>query len=105
LTHPPSSLRKKQIADDLRELARASPRDLNPRLSRQAVIDLADMEARSHGYDPAEYQRSEPQYDPTDEKWSLLYEQKPGDGMVDVGKHFSVAIDDKTKNISVVPER
>jgi hypothetical protein len=102
LTHPPSNLHRERMADASR-LFRANP--ANPRLTRQEVIDLADAEARSHGYDPAEYQRPEPQYDPSDETWSLLYQQRPGDGMVDVGKHFSVAVDDKTKNISVVPER
>jgi hypothetical protein len=108
LTHPPSSLRTEQVPDAslLFLTGKGAPsRGAHPRLSKQEVIDLADAEARTHGYDPREYQRSEPQYDAADETWSLLYEQKVGDGMVDVGKHFSVAVDDKTKNISVVPER
>jgi hypothetical protein len=68
------------------------------------VIEIADETARSRGYDPAEYQRSEPQYDPVDNTWSLVYEQQ-SDAMVDIGKHFSVAVDDKTRNTAIVPSR
>ena len=72
------------------------------RLTKEAVVDLADAVARSRGYDLAEYQSPEPQYDPVDGTWSLLYDQKLVDGTTAIGKHFSVAVDDKTKRTVLV---
>ena len=68
----------------------------------QCVVDLADAAARSRGYDLSEYQRPEPQYDPADGAWSLLYDRKPVDGTTEIGKHFNVAVDDKTKRTVLV---
>jgi hypothetical protein len=71
-------------------------------LTKEEVVDLADAAARSRGYDPADYQRLEPEYDPSDQAWSLLYEEKPSekDG---TGKHLSIAVGDKTKQTALVP--
>ena len=70
------------------------------RLTKEEVVDLADAAARSRGYDPTGYQRPEPQYDPSDQAWSLLYDENPADGTV--GKHLSVAVGDKTRRTAVV---
>jgi len=96
----------------MRPVSDGSPGDANPeaaasptataRLTKEEVVDLADAEASSVGYDLAEYQRPEPQYDPADQVWSLLYDQKPVDGTAEIGKHFSVAVDDKTKRTVLV---
>ena len=85
-----------------------SPAGVNPappanaHLTKEEVVDLADTVARSRGYDPSEYQRAEPQYDPADGAWSLLYGQKRVDGTTEAGKHFSVAVEDKTKRTVLV---
>ena len=70
----------------------------NARLTKEEVVDLADAEARSRGYDLAEYQRMDPQYYPADEIWTLGY-----NGTMEMGKHFSVTIDDRTKGRVFVP--
>ena len=70
----------------------------NARLTKEEVVDLADAEARSRGYDLAEYQRMDPQYYPSDEIWTLSY-----NGTRQTEKHFNVTIDDKTKGRVFVP--
>ena len=108
LVGPPSSLRTNPGTDaspaGAKQEAAPSP-GVNARLTRQEVIDLADAEARRHGYDPADYQRPEPQYNAADNTWSLFYDQKPFDEMVEMGKHFSVMVDDKTKSTVFVAGR
>jgi len=89
LVAPPSALRTNSVAD-------ASP-GANARLTKEEVVDLADAEARSRGYDLTEYQRLDPQYNPADEIWSLGYDQRLVDGTAETGRHFSVTVDDKTK--------
>jgi hypothetical protein len=71
-------------------------------LTRGEVIDLADAAARSRGYDPSEYQIPKPQYDPSDQAWSLLYE-KAADETGKSEKFFSIAVGDQTKRIALVP--
>ena len=78
----------------------------NPaRLTQEEVIRLADSEARRRGYDLNEYQRSGAQFDPADNTWSLLYEQKAGSNMAGSPKRFTMAIDEKTGRTAVVPGR
>ena len=71
------------------------------RLSQEQVVDLADAAARSRGYDPTEYQRQELQYDPSDQAWSLVYDERSPDGG-ESGKHLSVAVGDRTKRTALV---
>lgn len=101
LVEPPSSLRAGPTGNsssvEAKTEAASSPAG-SARLTKEEVVDLADAEARSRGYNLAEYQRLEPQYNAADETWSLLYDEKPdANGMSETGKHFSVTIDDKTK--------
>jgi len=99
LVWPPRSLRMRSVG------TKSAPPFANARLTKEEVVDLADTAARSRGYDLAEYQRPEPQYDPADQAWSLLYDQKPVDGTAEIGKHFSVAVSDKTKRTVLVAGR
>ena len=103
---PPSSLRKGSIdhASSVgpKTEAAALP-EINPRLTKSEVIDLAGAEARRRGYNPAEYQRAEPQYNAADETWSLSYDQQAVAGAEEAGKNFSVTVDDKTKGTVFVP--
>lgn len=73
-----------------------------PRLSTAEVIGLADAEARKQGYDLGGYQCSKVDYTVADDAWSVMYDQKPTDGMADAGKHFIVSVEDKTKKTSIV---
>jgi len=103
---PPSSLRKGSIdrASSMVPKAEAAPLPAtNPRLTQSEVIDLAGAEARRRGYNPAEYQRAEPQYNAADETWSLSYDQQAVAGAQEAGKNFSVTVDDKTKGTVFVP--
>jgi hypothetical protein len=104
LVWPPRHLRNRPVSTG--SVAGANPEAAsaaaNARLTKEEVVDLADAVARSRGYDLAEYQRPEPQYDPADQTWSLSYEQKPVDGTAEIGKHFSVAVRDKTKGTALV---
>jgi hypothetical protein len=109
LVGPPSSLERGPIVDapsaGAKTVAASSP-GAKARLKREEVIDLADAEARTRGYDLTEYQRPEPQYKPADETWSLFYDQMPdANGMYEIGKHFRVTVDDKTKKASIIPGR
>jgi hypothetical protein len=106
LVGPPSSLRKGPIdhASSVGPKTEAAPLpETNPRLTNEEVVDLADAEARRRGYDLAEYQRAEPQYNAADETWSLSYDQHAVAGEEEAGKNFSVAVDDKTKGTVFVP--
>jgi hypothetical protein len=101
LAGPPSSLHTKPVSEG--PPATANPETApssytNARLTKDKVVDLADAEARSRGYDLSDYQRMDPQYYPADEIWSLGY-----NGTTEIGKHFSVTIDDKTKGTVFVP--
>ena len=72
----------------------------NARLTKAEVVDLADAVARARGYDLTEYQRPKAQYDPADQIWLLSYDQNRA-----VRKHFIVAVDDRSKRITVIESR
>jgi hypothetical protein len=104
LVWPPRSLRMRAVSNG--SLAGPKPQAASPaakaRLTKEEVVDFADAAARARGYDLAEYQRPEPQYDPADQIWSLMYDQKPVDGTGEIGKHFNVAVGDKTKRTALL---
>jgi hypothetical protein len=95
LVGPPSTLHT--------NLATNASSSGSARLTKEEVADLADAEARSRGYHPAEYQRLDPQYNSADEVWSISYDRISADEMAETAKHFSVTIDDKTKGTVFVP--
>jgi len=75
-------------------------------LTQAEVIDLADAEARTQGYDLGEYQRPQARYTAAGDTWSIVYDQKRNaNGMGEVGKHFSVSVEDNTKKISIAAEK
>ena len=87
---------------DMRFLSKGQRPGAKASLTRGEVIDLADATARSRGYDPTEYQLPRPQYDPSDQAWSLSYEGKAADGTGEIGKYFNIAVGDKTKRAALV---
>jgi hypothetical protein len=68
-------------------------------------MGLADEEARTQGYDLSGYQCSKVNYTVTDNTWSVWYDQKTVEGVTETGKHFSVMVEDKTKQASIAPEK
>jgi hypothetical protein len=103
LAAPPSLRSGDDQANENDETSAA--RATSAQLSEQQVINLADSEARKHGYDPAQFRRSQPQFDPVDGTWSLTYEPAPADQSSTPQKHFSVAIHDQTKRSAIVTGR
>ena len=105
LTGPPPILRADSM--ELGPQAGSHPGERSssstvPLLSKQQAIGLADAQARRRGYDLSKYRRSDPQFDGTDNSWSLFYEKEHGDQAAPSAKHFTVAIDDKTKRTAIV---
>ena len=78
---------------------------IDARLSTAEVVRLADAEARRDGYDLREYQRPQVHFTPADDTWYAFYDQVYIRGMGEVGKHFSVTVEDKSKNASLNPGR
>jgi hypothetical protein len=107
-TPPTSKKSEAEIEDSLQSLVgpplsllvipeTAGSPEASPRLTKEEVINIANAKAHAHGYNRADYQRAEPQYNASYKIWSVSYEQRAADGMEEAGKHFSVIVDDKTK--------
>ena len=105
LVAPPSGLNRSPDGDilpgDITQETAALP-SADARLTKEEIVDLADKEARTRGYNPAEYERAEPQFNSADAIWSVSYDQ-PAIGMAETSKRFSITIDDKTKGTIFVP--
>ena len=61
-------------------------------------MDIADIEARTKGYDLGEYQLPRAEYNAADDTWSVSYIGREGDKNV---KHLHVTIQDKTGKAEV----
>jgi hypothetical protein len=83
----------------------ASSPPLGARLTTAEVVELADAEARTQGYDLGEYQRPQARYAAAADTWSVIYDQKSVDGKTEIGKSISVSVEDKTKKVSVPAAR
>jgi hypothetical protein len=108
LVGPPPLLRAK--ADGASKTAAtststSSSQSGNPRLTPAEAIELADAEARTQGYDLGEYQRPQARYVAAGDSWSVVYDQKSLDSATEIGKPFSVSVEDKTKKASVAAAR
>jgi hypothetical protein len=114
---PPSSTKSQaEVEDSLQSVVQppssllaipetaGSPR-AGPRLMKEEVIRIANAAARRHGYNRADYERAEPQYNPVHNIWSVSYDQSAADGAEEPGKHFNVIVDDKTKGTVFVLRR
>jgi hypothetical protein len=53
------------------------------------------------GFNLDEYQRPKADYSAAKGKWSLFYDQNPVDETPEIGKYFSVTVDDETKKIEI----
>lgn len=105
LVRPPSSLRAPAASDvssDGSALPSVPGSDSDPKT--QELIKSGDAEARKAGYNLDEYRRPRAQHDALDDIWWLIYERKPGlEGPTD-REDFYIAIDGKTKKITIVRE-
>ena len=104
LTGPPSALRTDPAVETAPQHSTGSA-STRPRLSKADVIRLADAEAGTQGYNIADYQRRPVAYTSENDTWSVSYNQKPVDGTAEIGKHFSVTVEDKTDKVSITPGR
>lgn len=100
LAWPPPALGRRSVSR--RSLDGASMR-AKARLTREQVVDLCNAAARSRGYDPADYERQDPQYDPSAQAWLLTYDERLSARTGETGKHLSIAVADKTKRTALVP--
>jgi hypothetical protein len=108
LTGPPSSLRTKAptattpappVSAPAPSIAPAPPPpSAGPKLNAVNAMDIADIEARTKGYDLGEYQLPKAEYNAADDTWSVSYIGRDGDKN---GKHLSVIIQDKTGKAEV----
>ena len=103
LAAPPPSLRSALRPDE--KPAAGSPGVVDTHLSKEEVIQRADAEAQKRGYSLSDYLRPDPQFDAIDNTWLLFYDRKPVAGAAPPGKHFTVAVDEKTKRAALVPGR
>jgi len=105
LTGPPSSLHVKtppetnppaQISTP--PIAAASPPTAGPKLTAVQAMDIADIQARTKGYDLGEYQLPKAEYNAANDIWSVAYVARDADK---AAKKLSVTIQDKTGKAEV----
>ena len=108
LIAPPASLREKAASSPAQPVSATPPPapkvptpPPGPQLTAAEATSLADIEARTWGYDLGEYQLPTSEYNAAGGRWYVVYEAKELNGKPDPSKHFSVTIDDKTKKAEV----
>ena len=85
--------------------APAPPPPARPDLIAAEVIELADAEARTQGYNLGEFKAPQAHYAAEDDAWTVSYHQKGADmGSAD-SKHFKVSVEDKTKRTSIAADK
>lgn len=104
LTGPPSSLRESTSeAPKSETTSRAKSAGTRgvASLSEDDAIGVADAEARSKGYDLAQYQRPKADYSAVKDKWSLFYTLKDPKTAGGDLQPFSVTVDDKSRKVEI----
>jgi hypothetical protein len=105
LTGPPSSLHVKtppetnppaQISTP--PITAASSPTAGPKLTAVQAMDIADIEARTKGYDLGEYQLPKAEYNAASDTWSVVYVARDADK---AARKLSVTIHDKTGKAEV----
>ncbi len=105
LTGPPASLRIKStpapaatvaatVAATISatSMAPASPPSNTPKLNAVQAMDIADIEARTRGYDLGDYQLPKAEYNATDDTWSVSYVGRDDKN----AKRLSITVQDKS---------
>lgn len=105
LTGPPTSLRTKPSApaaattpEPTIAVAPAPSVSAAPKLNAVQAMDIADIEARTKGYDLGEYQLPKAEYNAADDTWSVSYIARDKDK---TAKRLHVTIQDKSGKAEV----
>jgi hypothetical protein len=106
LTGPPSSLRTKSPttvtaappAPAPSTAPASSPPTAGPKLNAVQAMDIADIEARTKGYDLGEFQLPKAEYNASEDTWSVSYVPRDKDKS---GKRLNVTVQDKTGKAEV----
>jgi hypothetical protein len=110
LTGPPTSLRTKSTPSaessppappvSAPSLAPAAPAPTasTPKLNTVQAMDIADIEARTRGYDLGEYQLPKAEYNAADDTWSVSYVPRDAEKST---KRLSVVVQDKSGKAEV----
>ena len=91
-TNPPTQISTPPMA------AASSPASQGPKLTAVNAMDIADIEARTKGYDLGEYQLPKAEYNAASDTWSVAYIARDGEKEP---KKLNVAIQDKTGKAEV----
>jgi hypothetical protein len=91
-TNPPTQILTPPTA------AVSPPPTTGPKLTAVQAMDIADIEARTKGYDLGEYQLPKAEYNPASDTWSVAYVAHDADKDA---KKLSVTIEDKTGKAEV----
>ncbi|HXY60389.1 MAG TPA: hypothetical protein VEH26_02155 [Chthoniobacterales bacterium] len=105
LTGPPSSLHAKPEPEitpaqetSVPTPAASSSSPAEPKLNSVQAMDIADIEARTRGYDLGEYQLPKAEYDASTDTWSVSYIARDG---ARNAKRLSVIVQDKSGQADV----
>jgi hypothetical protein len=104
LTGPPSSLHTKPepvttpAPESLPTIPAATSSSVAPKLNAVQAMDIADIEARTRGYDLGEYQLPKAEYNTATDTWSVSYIGREGDKKA---KHLSVIVQDNSGKAEV----
>ena len=106
LTGPPASLHPKAPPPETNPPAQittgsnaaASPPSTAPKLTAVQAMDIADIEARTRGFDLGEYQLPKAEYNAANDTWSVGYAGRDSDSSA---KKLSVIVQDKSGKAEV----
>src|SRR5205807_3095669 len=108
LTGPPKSLHRNapppeanpptQIPTAAPEAASPPPAPTGPKLTAVNAMDIADIEARTRGFDLGEYQLPKADYNAANDTWSVGYAGRDSDSSA---KKLSVIVQDKSGKAEV----
>jgi hypothetical protein len=105
LTGPPSSLRTKPEPEttpaqetSVPTTAASTSLSAEPKLNAVQAMDIADIEARTRGYDLGEYQLPKAEYDAATDMWSVSYITRDG---AKKAKRLRVTVQDKSGQADV----
>jgi hypothetical protein len=98
LVGPPTSLRPTSEISPAKSQSEPGPR-ASGALTETEAINLADTEARIHGYPLNNYERPKVDHSKVKGRWTLFYAAKPGAPGSEAPPPFTVTVQDKTKKV------
>ena len=95
---PPETNPPTQISTPPAEAVSSPPPPTGPKLTAVQAMDIADIEARTKGYDLGEYQLPKAEYNSATDAWAVTYIPRAADS---TAKKLSFTIKDKTGKAEV----